>query len=98
MPLVPSSRPRLSAALRGLLVAVVAAATVMPAAGAQEEGGGFDPEAYFSSMRWRNIGPTRGGRSVAVAGVVQDPQTYYFGSTGGGLWKTTDGGTTWGNV
>jgi len=49
-------------------------------------------------MAWRNIGPTRGGRSVAVAGVPGRAQTYYFGGVGGGIWKTTDAGTNWGNV
>lgn len=52
----------------------------------------------FQAMRWRNIGPFRGGRSVAAAGVVRDPYTYYMGSTGGGLWKTEDGGINWRNV
>ncbi len=52
----------------------------------------------FQSMKWRNIGPFRGGRSTAVAGVVGDRLTYYFGSTGGGVWKSTDAGTTWKNV
>ncbi len=50
------------------------------------------------AMAWRNIGPTRGGRSVAATGVVGDDQTYYFGATGGGVWKTTDAGITWTNV
>ncbi|MDH3709334.1 MAG: glycosyl hydrolase [Cyclobacteriaceae bacterium] len=54
--------------------------------------------ALYSGIKWRNIGPYRGGRSVAVAGVVQDPLTYYMGSTGGGMWKTTDAGTTWTNI
>ena len=49
----------------------------------------------FSSLRWRNIGPNRGGRSIASTGVVGRPLEYYFGAVGGGLWKTTDGGTTW---
>jgi len=49
-------------------------------------------------MTWRNIGPFRGGRVTAVAGVAQDPFTYYFGSTGGGVWKTEDAGNTWRNV
>ncbi len=44
---------------------------------------------------WRNLGPDRGGRSIAVAGSDARPLEYYFGATGGGLWKTTDGGTTW---
>jgi photosystem II stability/assembly factor-like uncharacterized protein len=49
-------------------------------------------------MEWRNIGPFRGGRSVAVAGVVTDPLTYYFGGVGSGVWKTTDAGLSWSNV
>ncbi|MEM1202418.1 MAG: glycosyl hydrolase [Acidobacteriota bacterium] len=58
---------------------------------------GFDP-ALFQAMEWRLVGPFRGGRSTAVAGVIQDPFTYYFGGTGGGLWKTTDAGLHWRNV
>jgi photosystem II stability/assembly factor-like uncharacterized protein len=50
------------------------------------------------SMTWRNIGPFRGGRVVAVAGVSADPQTFYFGGVGGGVFKTINGGTTWTNV
>jgi photosystem II stability/assembly factor-like uncharacterized protein len=46
-------------------------------------------------LRFRLIGPFRGGRSVAVAGVASDPKTYYFGATGGGVWKTTDAGLSW---
>jgi len=49
-------------------------------------------------LKYRNIGPFRGGRSVTAAGVVQDPLTYYFGTTGGGLWKTSDAGQHWGNI
>ncbi|NLG61374.1 MAG: glycosyl hydrolase, partial [Candidatus Cloacimonetes bacterium] len=49
----------------------------------------------FAALEWRNIGPNRGGRSIAVAGSDARPLEYYFGATGGGLWKTTDGGTTW---
>jgi photosystem II stability/assembly factor-like uncharacterized protein len=49
-------------------------------------------------MQWRGIGPFRGGRSVASTGVVGEPLTYYMGTVGGGVWKTTDGGTTWRNV
>jgi photosystem II stability/assembly factor-like uncharacterized protein len=49
----------------------------------------------FGALQWRNIGPNRGGRSIAIAGSVQRPNEYYFGATGGGLWKTTDGGTSW---
>ena len=49
-------------------------------------------------MKWRSIGPFRGGRSVAAHGVVGDPKTYYMGTTGGGLWKTEDMGVSWRNV
>lgn len=55
-------------------------------------------DANFKSARWRNIGPFRGGRSVTSTGVVGDPLTYYMGSTGGGLWKTNDAGTSWFNI
>ncbi len=54
--------------------------------------------ALFRSLKWRLIGPYRGGRVVAVAGDPVDAQTFYFGSTGGGVWKTNDGGMTWENV
>ncbi|SDA48812.1 Uncharacterized protein SAMN03080617_00678 [Algoriphagus alkaliphilus] len=49
-------------------------------------------------LKYRNIGPFRGGRSVAATGVVNDPLTYYFGTTGGGVWKTSDAGQHWENI
>ena len=49
----------------------------------------------FRPLEFENIGPARGGRSIGVAGSDSRPLEYYFGATGGGLWKTTDGGTTW---
>ena len=55
-------------------------------------------DTLFSGMKWRNIGPFRGGRVTTVCGVKQDPFTYYFGSTGGGVWKTTDAGASWKNI
>ena len=54
--------------------------------------------ALFSGLKWRSIGPARGGRSIAVAGSAARPLEYYFGATGGGVWKTTDGGVTWRSV
>lgn len=53
---------------------------------------------YFEPMKFRNIGPFRGGRSVTASGVVGDPLTYYMGTTGGGLWKTTNAGGQWENI
>ncbi|MEI7985300.1 MAG: glycosyl hydrolase [Armatimonadota bacterium] len=49
----------------------------------------------FNSMQWRFVGPYRGGRSLAVAGSVQHPKEYFFGATGGGIWKTVDSGANW---
>jgi len=54
--------------------------------------------AMLHSLQWRLIGPFRGGRVVAVAGDPVHTQVFYFGSTGGGIWKTTDGGIIWENV
>src|SRR5262244_4000502 len=54
----------------------------------------LDPKLY-SGLHWRMIGPFRGGRSIAVSGVEGQPNVYYFGSVGGGVWKTTNGGLTW---
>src|SRR5580704_8870802 len=56
------------------------------------------PPSLYQGMQWRNIGPFRGGRSDAVAGVPQNPHLYYFGGVGGGLWKTENDGITWTNI
>lgn len=57
-----------------------------------------EADQYFSKMKYRNIGPFRGGRSVSAAGVINNPLTYYMGTTGGGLWKTEDAGAHWNNI
>src|SRR5260221_13744356 len=49
----------------------------------------------YSDLQWRLIGPHRGGRVTCVAGVAEQPNVYYFGTPGGGVWKTTDGGQGW---
>jgi len=55
-------------------------------------------ESLYGSMAYRNIGPFRGGRVTTVEGIPNDIFTYYMGATGGGVWKTTDGGATWNNI
>jgi len=57
----------------------------------------IDP-ALYQALEYRSVGPTRGGRATAVTGVRGQPQTYYMGSTDGGVWKTTDAGIRWTNV
>ena len=57
----------------------------------------IDP-VLLNAYRWRSIGPDRGGRSIAVAGVKGRPREAYFGAVGGGLWKTTDAGNNWAPV
>ncbi len=71
----------LQAALLGLAVAVGSAQVV--------------DTRVFSNLRWRLIGPLRAGRVTAVAGIPGDPTTFYFGTPGGGIWKTTDAGQVW---
>ena len=56
------------------------------------------PDSLFSNLKWRNIGPFRGGRANAVSGVVGNDQKFYAGYTGGGLWTTEDGGINWENI
>ena len=52
----------------------------------------------FKNFKYRNVGPSRGGRVTSVHGVESLKYTFYMGTTGGGLWKTTDAGTTWKNI
>nr|WP_299071190.1 glycosyl hydrolase [uncultured Allomuricauda sp.] len=56
------------------------------------------PEELYSSLEYRLVGPFRGGRSAAVTGVPGEPNLFYFGATGGGVWKTLDGGRSWENI
>src|SRR5713226_10734590 len=57
-------------------------------------GAAVDPS-LLKELKWRSIGPYRGGRVTAVTGVPSQPNVYYFGGTGGGIWKTVDGGLYW---
>jgi len=56
------------------------------------------PASSYSALRWRNIGPHRGGRVLAVAGIPGDAATYYFGSVDGGVWRTRNAGVTWESI
>jgi photosystem II stability/assembly factor-like uncharacterized protein len=70
---------------------------LLPTSAMGQRGGGAQPTSAgpFGALRWRSLGPARGGRSIAVAGSDARPFEYYMGATGGGLWKTTDGGISW---
>lgn len=78
------------------LAALVAYGTSAPAM-AQETPADPD-QALFESLKFRSIGPFRGGRSAACAGVRGNPMLYYMGAAGGGVWKTEDAGSTWKNI
>src|SRR5512135_817994 len=69
---------------------VVLLAAVLPVVTAES----YDPK-LFTEMRWRTIGPYRGGRTRAAAGVPSQPNVFYIGVCNGGVWKTTDYGRTW---
>ncbi|MCB0582955.1 MAG: glycosyl hydrolase, partial [Phaeodactylibacter sp.] len=81
--------------LAGLLLILTTAAS---AQNSGKAAAAPDPATYFHPLKWRSIGPFRGGRSVAACGVAGDPLTYYMGTTGGGLWKTEDAGQIWTNI
>lgn len=95
--------PELSPALSLLLAAFMLLSIVPRGAYARQEQSeaqqqgqrGAAAKSQFGPLAYRQVGPFRGGRSGAVAGVPSQPMVYYFGSTGGGVWKTTDGGATW---
>ncbi|KAA3641510.1 MAG: glycosyl hydrolase [Bacteroidetes bacterium] len=86
---------------KSLFFTILFILTSVPTALAQKSGTqsntGFE-EALFESQQWRSIGPFRGGRSAAVCGVPGKPNLYYMGATGGGVWRTKDGGQTWVNI
>jgi photosystem II stability/assembly factor-like uncharacterized protein len=86
-------RARLSVPLQATLCATGLALAWLAAASASAATA-VDPS-RFAALHWRGIGPYRGGRVLAVAGVAGEPNVYYFGAVAGGVWKTTDGGASW---
>src|SRR5690242_17351396 len=61
----------------------------------QHSGSGEYPASLLAGLEWRDVGPMRGGRTFGVAGHASQPDTFYFGSVGGGVWKTENAGRTW---
>ncbi len=77
---------------------LIATLALLPTLGAPVSAPAQVDSTLFQSMHYRNIGPFRGGRVTTVTGVRGEPFTFYMGATGGGVWKTTDAGTTWHNI
>ena len=89
--------------MRKFLSVVALAALVSPIIDAPLMAQSSDPSivfdaALYEGMKYRNIGPSRGGRVTTVTGVASQPGTFYMGSVGGGVWKTTDYGHNWVNI
>lgn len=85
------------------LLAPTAGGQARPAARAAQRPAAAAPltqvsQSLFANLQYRNVGPARGGRVTTVTGVPQEPLTFYMGSTGGGVWKTTDAGQSWRNI
>ncbi|HVT17160.1 MAG TPA: hypothetical protein VHQ90_13395 [Thermoanaerobaculia bacterium] len=86
--------------MRARIVALGCALAALVGAGYAAVGGGAAAgadgvESLYAGLRWRLVGPFRGGRVLAVSGVAGRPETFYFGAAGGGVWKTTDAGRVW---
>ena len=104
---LPALAPALGALAPALALACALVLSTGPAAtplhaqsapAAHDHAHPIDDADFMAGFAWRNLGPDRGGRSIAVAGVVGQPNVAYFGATGGGLWKTTDYGENWSPV
>jgi len=80
---------------RHLIAVVLCGAILGPAAAPAQSTGTPVPDAAYAALRWRLVGPFRGGRALVIEGIPGDPATFYFGGVGGGVWRTRDAGTTW---
>ncbi len=86
------------AAFLATALSLLVLASSVPQAAAAKESTAVVDTSYLTTMKWRLVGPFRGGRSVAVAGDPANPLVFYFGGVDGGVWKTTDAGATWSNI
>jgi photosystem II stability/assembly factor-like uncharacterized protein len=77
------------------IIIVCAFALAVVVHGQRRQAAASPPSDALKVLQWRQIGPFRGGRSTAVAGVASQPMVFYFGGVGGGVWKTSDGGINW---
>src|SRR5437868_15014218 len=90
-----SPQCRLPYRISVLLLMIACLFSIQPTSLSQAQSAAGYDASFFSALRWRNVGPNRGGRSIVCAGSTGRLNEYYFGAVGGGLWKTTDSGTTW---
>ncbi|WP_036385096.1 hypothetical protein [Muricauda sp. MAR_2010_75] len=81
-----------------ILLCFLGLGMVFYSSGQRKASGPTISKTLYESMTYRNIGPFRGGRATTIEGIPDDIFTYYMGATGGGVWKTTDGGETWNNI
>ncbi|HEX8332052.1 MAG TPA: hypothetical protein VF622_05485, partial [Segetibacter sp.] len=84
--------------MRKILLVIACIAAVSTAQAQQKKQEAISDSAFYANVKYRLVGPWRGGRSAAVAGSYKSRNTFYFGATGGGVWKTTDGGSNWKNI
>src|SRR5579862_871639 len=80
---------------RTTVVALVCGLAAAPVAAVGQSGDSPIPNTAYAGLHWRLVGPSRGGRALAIEGIPGDPATYYFGSVAGGVWRTRDAGQTW---
>ena len=83
---------RLRVAMAGVVLLSVSVPARMPQTGA---GASLSDPGFFKELRWRHIGPFRGGRTKAASGVPGQPNVFYVAASNGGVWKTTDYGVVW---
>ncbi|MGD0694191.1 MAG: glycosyl hydrolase [Terriglobia bacterium] len=95
IPAFPETPSPRSARAEGRGAGMISPSGTGMTSGADESKDQQSSESLFKGMKWRLVGPFRGGRVLAVAGVPGDPMTYYFGAAAGGVWKSTNGGVDW---